>query len=88
MDPILDQLFINDTIDRLRFPIFEELQRRRVVQNDRDITFHFNTYFDFDKEIWMSGFFKIQDTDWAITDDESGGDYKFPVLGTALTRHV
>ena len=78
VDPILDQLFINDTINRSRFPIFQK-DGRRLKKVEKDINFFLNTHFDFKKQIWKSGFFKIQETDWEITDTS---EYKYPTLGT------
>ena len=65
-----------------RFPIFHEQRHRRVKVNERDLSFHLNSYFDFNKKIWKSGFFEIRESSWGIADGaSSSGDYKFPVLG-------
>ena len=80
MNPILDQLFSNDTINRSKFPIFKS---RRLKKIEKDITFFLNTNFDFEKNIWKSGFFKIQEHDWEITDKT---EYKYPILGNGFTH--
>ena len=81
VDPILDQLFVNDTINRSRFPIFQK-DRRRLKTVEKDINFLLNAYYDFKKQIWKSGFFKIQETDWEITDTVT--EYKYPNLGNGF----
>ena len=80
VDPILDQLFVNDTINRSRFPIFQK-DRRRLIIVEKDINFFLNAHYDFKKQIWKSGFFKIQETDWEITDET---EYKYPILGNGF----
>ena len=80
VDPILDQFFINDTINRSRFPIFQ-IDRRRLKKVEKDINFFLNAYYDFKKQIWKSGFLKIQETDWEITDT---AEYKYPNLGNGF----
>ena len=82
VDPILDQLFINDTINRSRFPIFQK-DRRRLKTIEKDINFFLNAHYDFKKQIWKSGFFKIQETDWEITDT---AEYKYPNLGNGFVH--
>ena len=79
VNPILDQLFTNDTINRSKFPIFQK--GRRLKKIEKDISFFLDTNFDFVKNIWKSGFFQIQEDDWEITDN---GEYKYPILGNGF----
>lgn len=79
VNPILDQLFTNDTINRSKFPIFQK--GRRLKKIEKDIQFFLDTNFDFVKNIWKSGFFQIQEVDWEITDD---AEYKYPILGNGF----
>lgn len=79
VDYIVDNLFINDTLDRSKIPAFEQGRRRKV--NDRDIEFFLNYDFDFKTQIWKSGFFKIQEKDWA---QSTTTEYKYPNLGSGL----
>ena len=79
VNPILDQLFSNDTINRSKFPIFQKGRRHKKIE--KDITFFLDTNFDFVKNIWKSGFFQIQDDDWEITDN---AEYKYPILGNGF----
>ena len=79
VDSILDHLFINDTLDRSKIPGSD--QGRRMNGNDRDIEFFLNSDFDFQKQIWRSGFFKIQEKDWAIAKTPA---YKYPILGNGF----
>ena len=79
VNPILDQLFTNDTINRSKFPIFES--GRRLKQIEKDIRFYLDTNFDFVKNTWKSGFFQIQEDDWEITDY---AEYKYPILGNGF----
>lgn len=83
VDFIVDHLFINDTLDRSKLPASE--QGRRLKVNDRDIEFFLSYDFDFKKQIWKSGFFKIQENDWAIADS---GEYKYPTLGNSFKTKI
>ena len=76
VDKIIDQLFINATIDRARFPMFQERQPKKI---ERDMQFFLNSEYDFKKKIWKSGFFKIQQQDWEISPNTI--EYRFPILG-------
>ena len=78
MKPILGQLFKNDTIDILQFPIFQTLRRQNNPDNHREITFFLNSHFNFENKIWKSGLFKIHDEDWKISETN---EHKFPILG-------
>ena len=75
MEQLLEQLFINDTIDESRFPILKK--KRRDKKTHREITFFLNSHFNFEKKIWKSGLFKINDEDWA---ESKTSDIKFPIL--------
>ena len=81
VSPIVGKLFINDTIDRSKFSIFN--QRRRMQMHDRDVTFFLNARFDFKNLVWKSGYFKIRDENWAVTDvnEYHSTKYKYPMLG-------
>ena len=76
VDPILDKLYINDTLNRLMIPSLKNWRRAKV--NERDFLFFLNSQFDFSKQVWKSGLFKIQEKDWAKSDTV---EYKFPILG-------
>ena len=71
-------MYINDTINRskIRIPLFDTWKRTRA--NERDVLFFLNTQFDFKKQGWTSGFFKIHEKDWAVSDT---AEYKYPILG-------
>ena len=84
VDHIVDYLYINGTLDTSKIPGFEQ-GRRRQKNNDRDINFFLNSDFDFEKQIWKSGFFKIQEKDWAIADTQ---EYKYPILGMGFTTEI
>lgn len=84
VDYIVDHLFINDTLDTSKIPEFEQGRRRRKT-NDRDIDFFLNSDFDFEKQIWKSGFFKIHEKDWAISDTR---EYRYPILGIGFKTKI
>ena len=54
-------------------------QERRPKKIERDMQFFLNSEYDFEKKIWKSGFFKIQQQDWEISPNII--DYRFPILG-------
>ena len=81
VDPIIDMLYTNNSIDQARYPIFQN--RRRVKLNARDIQFFLDSDYDFKNQIWKSGFFKIQENEWAILSDVD--EYKYPILGNGST---
>ena len=76
MGPIIDKIYINDTIDRSKIPLFESFYRREKI-NERDVVFFLNAHFDFKRQVWKSGFFKIQEKDWAVSGTD---EYKYPIL--------
>ena len=76
VDPVLEQLYINDTIKRSLIPLAENW--RRVNTSERNFRFFLNSQFDFSKKIWMSGLFNLKTNDWAMSDTD---EYKFPILG-------
>ena len=75
VDPILDKLYINDTINRLMIPSSKNW--RRVKVNERDFVFFLNSQFNFQSQVWKSGLLKIKENDWAKSDTV---EYKFPIL--------
>ena len=79
VDSILDRLYMNDTLDWSKVPGYD--QGRRWKANDRDIEFFLNSDFDFQKQIWWSGFLKIPQKDWAIANSPA---YKYPILGNGF----
>ena len=74
VDPILDKLYINDTINRLMIP---SSKNWRVKANERDFVFFLNSQFNFQSQVWKSGFFKIKEKDWVKSDTV---EYKYPIL--------
>ena len=80
---ILGQLFTNGSINRLRFPEFQKLNRQ--IQENRgnvkQMIFFLNAHFDFEKSDWKSGIFKIQKENWMVTDSD---EHKYPILGKKL----
>ena len=74
--PIVDEIYINNTINRSKIPSFETFYRREKI-NERDVVFFLNSQYDFKKQVWKSGFFKIQEKDWAVSDT---AEYKYPIL--------
>ena len=81
VDPIIDMLYTNNSIDQARYPIFKN--RRRVQTNARDIQFFLNSDYDFKNQIWKSGLFKIRQNEWAILSDVD--EYTYPILGNGYT---
>ena len=76
VDPVLEQLYISDTIKRSLIPLAENW--RRVNISERNFRFFLNSQFDFSKKIWRSGLFNLKKKDWAMSDTD---EYKFPILG-------
>ena len=76
---ILSRLFTNDTIDKSKFPVFGQHPQHK--RNERHITFFLNAHYDFKNQVWKSGFFKMHDNEWVISDTV---EYKFPILGKFL----
>ena len=76
VDFIVDSLFVNDTLNRSKFP--KSQLGRRWKNNDRDIVFFLNSYFDFEKQTWKSSLFKIPGNAWVVSITP---EYKYPILG-------
>ena len=75
---ILDEIYINDTINRskIKIPLFDTW--KQIRDNERDVIFFLNSQFEFKNQGWTSGFFKIQEKDWAVSET---AEYKYPILG-------
>ena len=76
---------MNDTLDWSTIPGSGHGQGRRLKANDRDIEFFLNSDFDFQKQIWWSGFLKIPQKDWAIANTPV---YKYPILGNGFKTRI
>ena len=82
VDAIHSQIFDNNTLDAVRFPIFERPQSIRMDEeklNDREFNFFIFADFNFKTKVWKSHYFQIEETDWAIYDELY--EYYFPILG-------
>ena len=73
---IHNQLYINGSLARHKFPIF--IDKRRIASDDRNLRFFISTSYDYSQQIWKSGFFEINKNDW---DASNESDYQFPIEG-------
>ena len=61
-----------------KFPFFNELPKRRIGKDDKDLRFFLSTKYDYDNKAWKSGIFKIDENLW----DNSGNQgLQFPIEG-------
>ena len=82
VDAIHNQIFDNNTLDAVRYPIFERPYSSRLGKNnpnDRNFNIFISAKFNFKTKVWKSHYFQIEEPDWAIYDDLYG--YYFPILG-------
>ena len=73
---IHNKLYTNGSLARKQFSIFND--KRRIGLNDKDLRFFISTRYDYSKNIWKSGFFKIAKNDW---DTSKKTGYRFPIEG-------
>ena len=71
---IHNQLYINGSLARKNFTIFDH--KRRVGSDDKGLRFFVSANFDFTKHIWKSGYFEIKGNQW---DTSEGPENKFPI---------
>ena len=84
VNAINEKLFINNTLDKSKYPKFHNKRRLRI--DDRDVLIYLNAHFDFKNQIWKSGIFEIQQKYWKILSDTS--EYKYPILGNYFIFHI
>jgi len=82
---IHSQLYINGSLAREKFSIFSD--KRRVASNDKNLRFFISTNYDFPKQIWKSGFSKIDRNDWV---GSNKSDHQFPIEGDGFgcNKHI
>ena len=84
VESILNQLYIDENINRKKYKIFDSWERAFSDKNDRDFKFFISTNYNYAERIWKSGFFEITQNDWQSTNTE---EYRFPELGTGLGNY-
>ena len=78
VDLVHKTIYENGTLAKTKFPFFNELPKRRIGTDDKDLRFFLSTKYDYVKNIWKSGFFKIDENLW----DNSGYEgLQFPIEG-------
>ena len=79
-------MYINNTLNYQKFPIFKEAiffqaKDTTAANTDRDFKFYITAGYNFETEIWNSGYFSIKSSQWK---DSNTTTYRFPILGPGL----
>ena len=61
-----------------KFQFFNELPKKRIGTDDKDLRFFLSTKYDYDNKAWKSGIFKIDENLW---DNSENQGLQFPIEG-------
>ena len=76
MSSIHNQLYTNGSLARNQFSSFND--KRRNGDDDKNFRFFISASYDYSKQIWKSGFFKVGQDHW---DASKNSDNSFPIEG-------